>query len=297
MVISFDLDETLIPYSNEFEVEEKTVMARLTKAENIRKGTIELWRQLEDKGHKIWIYTTSFRSSISIERTFKSYGLHPSKIINGKINQKELAINNCSASKNPKLFGIDIHIDDSEGVKIEGEKFGFNVVNVSPNNADWTETILKRILAIETNSDWQFEQLITTLIALKSKPNVQREIYGIGNTEDEMAIEFDSYFTQIRNLLLKLDYIDDKADKKLVQLHEFLEFKSNQEDKSFWIELETHKDWDKIRTMAEQILLTMGKENLIVEVAHDNSYNSRNEIISQITNTKLIERKTGYNNI
>ena len=31
-------------------------------------------------------------------------------------------------SKNPRAFGIDLHVDDSDGVKIEGEQHGFSVV-------------------------------------------------------------------------------------------------------------------------------------------------------------------------
>ncbi len=82
MVISFDIDNTLIPYSDEFEVEEKILLSRLLRAEPIRKGTIELFHELENSGHEIWIYTTSFRSPINLKKTFKSYGLNPSKIIN-----------------------------------------------------------------------------------------------------------------------------------------------------------------------------------------------------------------------
>lgn len=88
MVISFDIDNTLIPYSDEFEVEEKILLSRLLRAEPIRKGTIELFHELENSGHEIWIYTTSFRSPINLKKTFKSYGLNPSKIINQRINQK-----------------------------------------------------------------------------------------------------------------------------------------------------------------------------------------------------------------
>jgi hypothetical protein len=34
-------------------------------------------------------------------------------------------------SKNPRAFGIDLHVDDSEGVKLEGKKYGFKGVRVT----------------------------------------------------------------------------------------------------------------------------------------------------------------------
>jgi hypothetical protein len=49
----------------------------------------------------------------------------------------------CTASKNPKLFGIDIHIDDALGVGLEGEKFGFRIIIINPDDKDWIEKILK----------------------------------------------------------------------------------------------------------------------------------------------------------
>lgn len=145
MIISFDIDNTLIPYSNEFELERRGVLSKLLRAEPIRKGTIQLFKELENKGHEIWIYTTSFRSPRYLRRTFNSYGLHPSKIINEKINQKELKKHNCTASKNPKLFGIDLHIDDSKGVEIEGEKYGFETVIIEFEDKGWVSKVLDKL--------------------------------------------------------------------------------------------------------------------------------------------------------
>ena len=151
MIISFDIDNTLIPYSNEFEVEKKTLLSKLLWAEPLRKGTVDLFHELEKNGHEIWIYTTSFRSPMKLKRTFKSYGLHPSKMINEKINQKQLRQNNCTASKNPRLFGIDIHIDDSKGVGMEGEKYNFKTIIIDTNDIGWADKIKKRIDALEKN--------------------------------------------------------------------------------------------------------------------------------------------------
>lgn len=145
MIISFDIDNTLIPYSDEFEVEDTSIWTKLIGAESVRKGTIKLFKELENRGHTIWIYTTSFRSVFSLRKTFVVYGLYPSKIINEKINRKQLSKYHCNASKNPNLFGIDVHIDDSRGVEIDGERYGFQTIIIDIGDQDWVDTILQNI--------------------------------------------------------------------------------------------------------------------------------------------------------
>ena len=75
MTISFDLDDTLIPGTKTFETEEQNSMQKLTGIERIRKGTIELFKELRSRGHKIYIYTTSFRPRLKAKLTFLSYGI------------------------------------------------------------------------------------------------------------------------------------------------------------------------------------------------------------------------------
>jgi FMN phosphatase YigB (HAD superfamily) len=145
MIISFDIDNTLIPLSNEFHVEESTLLSKILGAETIRKGTVDLFHQLKKKDHEIWIYTTSYRSTFHLRKTFFSYGLHPSRIINEKTNRAVLSLHNCSASKNPKLFGIDLHIDDARGVEMEGERHGFKTLIIKPEDKDWIIQVLERV--------------------------------------------------------------------------------------------------------------------------------------------------------
>lgn len=46
-------------------------------------------------------------------------------------------------SKYPPAFGIDLHVDDSPGVALEGERFGFNLLVVQPDDADWAAKVLE----------------------------------------------------------------------------------------------------------------------------------------------------------
>lgn len=145
MNISFDLDNTLIPYEKDFEVEHINSIASLIGIEPIRKGTIELMKNLKKEGHKIYIYTTSYRSKNQIRLTFLYYGIKITRIINQIENQKKLKSLNINASKYPKAFNIDIHIDDAEGVKQEGLKYNFKTIIINPNDKDWIEKIKLKI--------------------------------------------------------------------------------------------------------------------------------------------------------
>ena len=49
-------------------------------------------------------------------------------------------------SKYPPAFGIDFHVDDSEGVKIEGEEHGFRVVIVRPDDEHWARVVLDAVV-------------------------------------------------------------------------------------------------------------------------------------------------------
>ena len=48
-------------------------------------------------------------------------------------------------SKNPRAFGIDLHIDDSEGVRLEGEQYGFDVLVVASDDTEWTQRVTAEV--------------------------------------------------------------------------------------------------------------------------------------------------------
>lgn len=145
MNISFDLDNTLIPNSDEFETENRGFLAKLIGIEKIRKGTSELIYELQSDNHKIHIYTTSFRSKLRIKFMFKYYGIKVDRIVNQKENRRVLKSLHIKSSKFPPVFNFDVHIDDMDGVKIESEIFNFNVIIVKPTNVNWSSLILESI--------------------------------------------------------------------------------------------------------------------------------------------------------
>jgi hypothetical protein len=143
MTISFDLDDTLIPGTNRFPLERAGIWHRLFSRERLREGTVYLFRELKERGCTIYIYTTSYRSPGSIRRLFMSYGIYPDRIINKTLHDNYSGKRGRILSKYPPAFGIDWHVDDSEGVKIEGERWGFRVMVVDENDEDWVSKVLR----------------------------------------------------------------------------------------------------------------------------------------------------------
>ncbi|RYD81450.1 MAG: HAD family hydrolase [Sphingobacteriales bacterium] len=143
--ISFDLDDTLIPGTKVFETEPQNWFQRLNKTEKIRLGTIQLFKQLRRRNFRIVIYTTSFRSVFSIRYTFLTYGIWLDEIINQSKHNNLLKERKYVCTKLPSAFGIDIHVDDSDGVKMEGEKFNFKTIIIAEKETNWATKILNEI--------------------------------------------------------------------------------------------------------------------------------------------------------
>ena len=145
MKISFDLDDTLIPGGKEFPTETHNLFQKLLGIEPIRKGAIKLMNQLTAEGHSVCIYTTSFRKTFVIRVTFWTYGIRLRQIINQSRHDDVLKDRRNLYSKYPPAFDIDVHIDDSPGVGLEGERFNFRTVIVSENNLHWASEILSHL--------------------------------------------------------------------------------------------------------------------------------------------------------
>src|ERR1700674_1900086 len=135
MRIAFDLDGTLIPGpGSPMLVEPLSAIVRCVWREPIRAGAPNLLRQLRGRGHEVWLYTTSFRNPTRMRVWFATFGVR----LDGVVNQsRHDACVTVASSKYPPAFGIDLMVDDAEGVRIEGERLGFTVLNVNENDAAW----------------------------------------------------------------------------------------------------------------------------------------------------------------
>ncbi len=148
MIISFDLDDTLICLDSEVPKEATRVpfIWRLFYKEPLRRGTVELMRRLTDQGWQIAIYTTSFRSVSSVKRFFKFYGVSLVKVVNQPIHVREVIGNRKIPlpSKYPSKFGFKLHVDDQESFISDGARFGFDVIVVNSDDLNWTQKVLAK---------------------------------------------------------------------------------------------------------------------------------------------------------
>ena len=140
MRVAFDLDNTLIRCGHNFPLEkpQRRIWARLLGNEQLREGIKELTDACRQRGWEVWVYTTSYRSAWRIRRLFWLHGIRLHGVVNQQRHDREVRPR---CTKHPPSFGIDLLIDDSEGVRIEGERHGFRVLVVAPEDVQWAEKV------------------------------------------------------------------------------------------------------------------------------------------------------------
>jgi hypothetical protein len=149
MRISFDLDDTLICIEKSVPSEPAprwSLRAFIPKAP-LRLGTRELYAQLASRGWDVCIYTTSYRSPLLTWLWLWAHGVKVSRVINQRVHEATVSRipKSNRPTKNPSLFGIDLHVDDSEGVRIEGLAHGFKVLVISPTDLGWVAKVLNHV--------------------------------------------------------------------------------------------------------------------------------------------------------
>lgn len=144
MRVAFDLDNTLIPCGYNFPLEKpkRRIWAKLLGKEHLRQGIKDLVDYSRQRGWEVWVYTTSYRSAWQIRRLFWLHGIHLDGVMNQQRHDREAQ---ARCTKHPPSFGIELLIDDSEGVRIEGARHGFRVLVVAPEDAQWAEKV-KQVL-------------------------------------------------------------------------------------------------------------------------------------------------------
>lgn len=163
MRISFDLDDTLVCYRADVPQEPRLPWFRRLFAEDepLRQGTPELIHQLRQCGWEVWVYTTSNRSPTAVRRWLRWHCVHIDGMINQDAHDRHLrrSPQDRPPSKNPAAFGIDLHVDDSDGVRMEGEQHGFAVVVVTPDDLDWTAKVLRAADEVERHGGGRGDEL------------------------------------------------------------------------------------------------------------------------------------------
>jgi hypothetical protein len=140
MRISFDVDDTLVCSAPTPTEQYMPWWWRWRYPELLRRGTRSLMHELVRRRCELWIYTTSYRGEGYLRGWFARLGVRLGGVVNQQRHEK--VVGRHGPSKYPPAFDIDLHVDDLPGVGIEGERHGFRVVVVSPDDADWTARIL-----------------------------------------------------------------------------------------------------------------------------------------------------------
>lgn len=142
------------------------------------------------------------------------------------------------------------------------------------------------------NANYQFDELVKTLIALSSNSEKQKHIYGIGVAGDEMAEDFYSYYTLMRSTYLKFELIDEVQASLLDKFDESLTKKSGSKHVDFWMDT-GHDAWEEIRRDSSEILQLLNKSHLDLVVEHDNEWTEDGrKIVAQKTTATLIDKTT-----
>jgi hypothetical protein len=153
MRISFDLDDTLICYGVGVASEPRLpwYFRLFLGDEPLRLGAPALMRRLQSRGWDVCIYTTSQRDPAAVRRWLRWHGVSVLTVINQDVHDSQLrpGPRHRTPSKNPAAFRIDLHVDDSDGVRQEGEEHGFRVMIVSPDDPQWVEKVLLAATQIE----------------------------------------------------------------------------------------------------------------------------------------------------
>jgi hypothetical protein len=111
--------------------------------------------ELRRGGCNLWIYTSSERTSFQIRLWLFLHGVRVDGVVNGARHRRALSGRGFQQlpSKYPPAFGIDLHVDDSEGVRMEGEQHHFPVIIVSSEDQCWTQRVLGAVKSLKMKPD------------------------------------------------------------------------------------------------------------------------------------------------
>jgi hypothetical protein len=143
MRVSLDVDDTLVCSPGIPTEQFLPPWRRLWYNERLRHGTRAILGGLLRRRCQVWIYTTSYRSPRYLRGWFRGLGVTLAGVVNQ--DRHDRVVGRQGPSKYPPAFGIDLHVDDSEGVALEGKRHGFDVVVVSPGDPDWVARVLEAV--------------------------------------------------------------------------------------------------------------------------------------------------------
>jgi hypothetical protein len=114
-----------------------------------------------------------------------------------------------------------------------------------------------------------FDGLLKHLIILSLPADYQKEYMGFGLTGDELALDFDTYYTLHKEQYLKEEFINQEQKIMLDALESFFEVRSGEHNEDFWEGVNSHSDWGTVRTMAKDCIDALGKQDYGIKVRYE----------------------------
>ena len=151
MRISFDLDDVLFVSPKRYETEPAPHFPfNILFKDRLRKGTVKLIHELQQRGFEVWVYTSSFRSEQYIRALFQQYGVKIDQIVNGQRHEKEVqrGRKNRLPQKMPNFYHISLHVDDEKSVEKGGRMYGFRTFRVFEPDSGWAKKVLDEALRV-----------------------------------------------------------------------------------------------------------------------------------------------------
>lgn len=145
---------------------------------------------------------------------------------------------------------------------------------------------------------YKFEELIKTLILLGMPAEKQIEYSGdLIPFGDDIVNDFDVYYTHSKNELLENNFLNHKQVEIIDRLDNFFEKKSGEDFIDFWTDnsiLKTDPDWKKIRELAKECLMVLGKNDCGIKIDIENEIEDSKILIRKIK-SKIIEKNEANN--
>jgi len=138
------------------------------------------------------------------------------------------------------------------------------------------------------NINWQFEELVKTLIIMTLPLVEQKEAYGIGILADEMLEDFYTFYTLNKTRLQQSKLIKKEAIMLLNEIDSLTDKWSDEKEEAFFLDMEQYdQEWDSLRELAGDALNQLGMKGAGIKVKHENEVNDKGQIIVQKTKIEL----------
>lgn len=143
---------------------------------------------------------------------------------------------------------------------------------------------------------WNYTEMLKVLIALSLEAEEQFNAYGDGPIGEEMALDFSNLYDDHRDGFLEEGLLNEEQVVALDALLDFFVERSGPQNEDFWLDvrmLSVHPDWVKVRKLAKDCLVVMGKDHLGIHVTIENSDSVNNEgeeIVVQMIFTEIYDK-------